>query len=78
MVDTLSLVVGQHLVVGIGDLDADGQRHLPGCALGPEQHAAGEAVFDHDPIGVDLAFARQLGDLAAMHDGLGVATWPAS
>ena len=64
------LVVGEHLAVGIGDLDADRHRHLPWLALWPEQHAPGEAVSHRHPVAIDLALAGKLGDLAAVHDGL--------
>jgi hypothetical protein len=63
------LVGRKRLLIRACDPNTHGKCDRPSRALGPEQHPAGEAVFHHHAIGIELAFARHLGDLAAMHDG---------
>src|SRR3990170_8492599 len=62
--------VARHLgTLGIGDGHVDRQANTAGMAARPEQDATREAVAHRHPAGLDLALARRLGDLAAMHDG---------
>src|SRR5215475_407388 len=67
-------LVGDDLfALGIADEDGQWQRHGAGLTLRTQQDAAREAELDADATRLDLAFARRLGDLAAMHDGQTIA-----